>query len=140
MSILNLQKFVSYKIFHLRCFYFLYATTISYFVSFIYIILLKFFRILATGTLVGTDDAIVVRKKLKLIGKPSEIYQKTAIIGGLFNSNEECLKFEGAKLQTVSGIRGIIKKRAKGPSPGYVRATFEDKITENGILLVYLVI
>ncbi|MEN2499740.1 MAG: Glycoside hydrolase 2 (Mannanase, beta-galactosidase), partial [Marteilia pararefringens] len=89
------------------------------------------FRILATGSIVGSDSSICVQKKLKLIGTPCEIYKKTAMISGMFNSDLEAAKFEGAKLQTVSGIRGVVKKRTKSSMPGTIRAAFEDKISQN---------
>jgi ribosome biogenesis protein BMS1 len=50
-----------------------------------------------------------LKKKLKLIGEPVKIFKKTAFIKNMFNSALEIQKFIGAKIKTVSGIRGEIK-------------------------------
>jgi len=91
------------------------------------------FRIAATGTVLELDKSAQVMKKLKLVGTPLKIYKKTAFIKGMFTSTLEVARFEGARVKTVSGIRGQIKKAASKPE-GAFRATFEDKILLSDIV------
>mmetsp|Transcript_4751 Transcript_4751/g.7175 ORF Transcript_4751/g.7175 Transcript_4751/m.7175 type:complete len:1116 (-) Transcript_4751:7-3354(-) len=101
------------------------------------------FRISLTGTVLELDANISIVKKLRLLGYPYKIHRKTAFIKGMFSSDLEVAKFEGASIKTVSGIRGQIKKAAgaetnasggnmKGGG-GRFRATFEDKILMSDI-------
>lgn len=71
-------------------------------------------------------------KKLKLVGSPLKIYKNTCFVKGMFNSDMEASRFEGANIKTVSGIRGQIKK-ASGEK-GEVRCTFEDKVLASDII------
>ena len=93
-------------------------------------------RISATGTVLDFDHSSKIMKKLKVVGTPLKINRNTAFIEGMFNSNLEVAKFEGAKIRSVSGIRGTIKKAAKvpGKGEGVVRATFEDKLKMSDIV------
>eukprot|EP01038_Epipyxis_sp_PR26KG_P004817 gene4817-6750_t len=97
------------------------------------------FRISLTGISLEQKSTSSVVKKLKLVGSPFKIYKNTAFISGMFNSALEVAKFEGAKLKTVSGIRGSIKKALHHEGPaGSFRATFEDKIVMSDIVICRL--
>lgn len=63
--------------------------------------------------MLGLDPAPAVVKKLKLVGTPFKIAHRTAFVSGMFTSQLEAAKFEGAAVRTVSGIRGTIKKARK---------------------------
>jgi ribosome biogenesis protein BMS1 len=93
------------------------------------------FRVSLTGVVLELDVKFEVVKKLKLVGHPAKIFKNTAFVRGMFNSDLEVAKFEGAKLRTVSGIRGSIKKAVgPGSDKGTFRATFEDKILMSDIV------
>ena len=94
------------------------------------------FRICGTGDVLEVNQSFEIVKKLKLIGDPEEIYKKTANIKNMFNSNLEVARYIGAKIQTVSGIRGIIKKQINTKPEGRFRATFEDKILKSDVVFL----
>ena len=94
------------------------------------------FRICGTGDVIEVNQSFEIVKKLKLIGDPEEIYKKTANIKNMFNSNLEVARYIGAKIQTVSGIRGIIKKQLNTKPEGRFRATFEDKILKSDVVFL----
>ena len=98
----------------------------------------KGFRACLNGVILELDHSFEVVKKLKLTGVPSKIHKNTAFIKGMFNSALEVSKFEGAKVKTVSGIRGAIKKSMNKDEPGSFRATFEDKILMSDIVICRL--
>jgi len=93
------------------------------------------FRIAATGVVLEMDQSVEVEKKLKLVGNPTKVFKKSAFIKDMFSSNLEVAKFSGAKIQTVSGLRGQVKKALHNP-PGAFRATFEDKIKMSDIVFL----
>ena len=94
------------------------------------------FRICGTGDLIEVNHSFNITKKLKLIGEPEAIYKNTAYIKNMFNSNLEVARYIGAKLQTASGIRGVIKKHLNTKPEGRFRATFEDKILKSDIVFL----
>jgi len=75
-----------------------------------------------------------VSKKLKLVGEPKEIMKNTALIRNMFTSELEVTKFLKARIQTVSGIRGVIKK--PNGTDGLFRASFEDKVIMSDIVFL----
>ncbi|KAI3878039.1 hypothetical protein MKW92_027550 [Papaver armeniacum] len=75
------------------------------------------FRISAMGFILGFTEAaeIVAKivKKRNQVKTPLRIFKKTALIKDVFTSDLEIDWFEGAAIQTASGVRGNFKKGAK---------------------------
>ncbi|GAA50346.1 ribosome biogenesis protein BMS1 [Clonorchis sinensis] len=97
------------------------------------------FRVAGTGSVTATDQSFQIMKKLKLIGEPYKIFSKTAFIRGMFNSALEVSKMVGARIQTVSNIRGLIKSALTNPSvsqPGDFRATFEAQLRRSDLVFL----
>jgi ribosome biogenesis protein BMS1 len=92
------------------------------------------FRVSLTGTVLDISDNYRILKKLKLTGDAYEIHRNTAYVKGLFTSCLEAAKFVGAKVKTVSRIRGAIKKVLG--DKGCVRCTFEDKVKKSDIIFL----
>ncbi|XP_062211159.1 ribosome biogenesis protein bms1-like [Phragmites australis] len=105
------------------------------------------FKITATGWIQEFNNTARIVKKIKLTGVPCKIFKKTALVKGMFTSDLEVARFEGASIRTVSGIRGQVKKAAKieaGDMPkrkgesaeGIARCTFEDRILMSDIVFL----
>jgi len=92
------------------------------------------FRVSATGTVLGMNAQFTVQKKLKLQGYPQNIKKNTCFIKGMFSSDVEASRFIGAKVRTVSKIRGMIKK--PHGTKGDVRCTFEDRVRPSDIVFL----
>ncbi|KFK23541.1 hypothetical protein AALP_AAs66918U000300 [Arabis alpina] len=100
------------------------------------------FRIVATSVVVEFNHEVRIAKKIKLVGYPCKIMKNTAFIKDMFTSDIEIARFEGSAIQTVSGIRGQVKKAAKNmldnkvQEDGIVRCTFEDQIRMSDIIFL----
>lgn len=95
------------------------------------------FRIAATGVVLQNQQMAPIVKKLKLVGYPEQVFKKTAFIKDMFANELEVARFTGARVRTVSGIRGLIKKAVGAPHPpGTFRATFEDKLLMSDIVFM----
>eukprot|EP00767_Chilomastix_cuspidata_P004575 gnl/Chilomastix_cuspidata/473.p1 GENE.gnl/Chilomastix_cuspidata/473~~gnl/Chilomastix_cuspidata/473.p1 ORF type:complete len:1115 (-),score=304.92 gnl/Chilomastix_cuspidata/473:1407-4751(-) len=93
------------------------------------------FRVALTGTVLEVVSRPEIVKKLKLVGYPLRSKQNTCFVKDMFSSQREAVHFLGAKLRTVSGIRGEVKKAMRDP-PGVVRCTFENKVLRSDIIFL----
>jgi len=91
------------------------------------------FRVAATGSVLESAPDFEIKKKLKLVGEPYKVFKNTAFIKNMFTSDLEVSKYLHAKIQTVSGIRGEVKK-PEG-NRGCFRATFEDRILMSDLVI-----
>ena len=92
------------------------------------------YRVSATGIVAEGGEKFKVLKKIKLVGEPYDVRDKTAFVRGMFNSDLEVNKSLHAKIQTVSGIVGEVKKPVK--DKGDFRATFGHKIQMNDLIIL----
>ena len=93
------------------------------------------FRLTLSGYTMEIATTSRIVKKLKIVGYPHKISKNTVFVKDMFSSSSEAVRFEGAKLRTVSGIRGAIKK-AVATQDGMVRCSFEDKLLRSDIIFL----
>ncbi|EPR79216.1 hypothetical protein SLOPH_1728 [Spraguea lophii 42_110] len=90
------------------------------------------FKICAYGSINGSS--VKLQKPLRLIGSVFKIHHNSAEINNMFSSDIEVIRARNVKIQTASGIRGIIKNPVgKG---GAFRATFEGPVTKSDIIIL----
>ncbi|KAJ1977135.1 Glycoside hydrolase 2 (Mannanase, beta-galactosidase) [Dimargaris xerosporica] len=93
------------------------------------------FRVSATGVVLDVDQSTQIVKKLKLTGVPDTIQKNSCIIRDMFQSPLEVVKFHGAGIRTVSGIRGRVGKPIR-EKQGQFRAHFEAPISRSDIVFL----
>ena len=94
------------------------------------------FSFLFFGEIFLIKNIFKMFKKLKLKGSLVQKYKKTAFIKGMFNSNMEAIKYEGAIIKTLNGIKGIIKNIKSNDPKGLFRATFEKNIKNENFVSI----
>lgn len=91
------------------------------------------FRIHGVG-LIDNNKLEMVKKKCKLVGEVTKSYNNTVFIKNMFNSRDEVMKFIGAKLSSVSKLRGIVKRPIS--NGGDFRATFEGELKVRDVVFL----
>ena len=94
------------------------------------------FSFLFFGKILQIKTSFKMFKKLKLKGNLIKKYDKTAFVTGMFRSNMEAIKYEGACIKTFNGIKGIIKSIYSSDSKGIFRATFEKNIKNENFVFI----
>ncbi|KAM0867215.1 hypothetical protein ACQ4PT_042141 [Festuca glaucescens] len=95
------------------------------------------FRITATGWVQEFNNSARIMKKIKLTGAPCKIFKKTALIKGMFTSDLEIARFEGAAIRTAAKIEpGDVLRRKGESTEGIARCTFEDKVLMSDIVFM----
>ncbi|KAI3861925.1 hypothetical protein MKX03_004433 [Papaver bracteatum] len=100
------------------------------------------FRFLAKASVVDTNQAAKIVKKIKRIGTPCKISKKTAFIKDMFTSDLEIANFKDAKIQTASGVYGKINEPAgEGLThglEGIAKCTFQHKICKHDTVFMHV--
>lgn len=92
------------------------------------------YHILGSGNIQDASGNYVVKKRIKLVGYPKTINGQNVIIQSMFSTQKEGEKFLNAKIETASGLRGLIKTVVG--KDGCVRAAFEGTLLMSD--LIYL--
>lgn len=92
------------------------------------------YRIFGSGKILDSSGNCDVKRRIKLIGYPQSIVGQNAIVQSMFSSQREAEKFLNAKVETVSGLRGLIKT-AVGKD-GCIRVAFEGTILMSDIVIL----
>jgi hypothetical protein len=94
------------------------------------------FNILFTGNILPNNNSLNIVKKAKLKGIIYNSFRKTAFIKNMFSSEIEISRFIGSSIQTISGIRGVIKKPINNGPNGSFRANFEKNIISGEVIFL----
>lgn len=92
------------------------------------------YHIMATGSILDISGNHETKRRIKLIGHPKSISGLNSIVQSMFSSQKEAEKFLNAKVETASGLRGLIKS-AIGKD-GSVRVSFEGTILMSDIVIL----